>query len=45
MTPYVAAEAAIAPDAVSSKAPPVPETLEDTGLSSAFVSDLLLKTL
>lgn len=45
MTPYVAAEAAIAPDASASKAPPVPETLENTGLSDAFVSDLLLKTL
>lgn len=45
MTPYVAAEAAIAPEAIASKVPPVPETLEDTGLSPAFVSDLLLKTL
>jgi predicted ATPase with chaperone activity len=45
MTPYVAAEAAVAPEAAASKAPPVPETLEDTGLSDAFVSDLLLKTL
>jgi hypothetical protein len=28
-----------------SQAPPVPETLEDTGLKPAYVSDLLLKTI
>lgn len=29
----------------SSNAPPVPDSLEETGLSAAFVSDLLIKTL
>lgn len=33
------------PERDLSDRPPVPESLEETGLSSAFVSDLLLKTL
>jgi len=42
---YAAPEAAMAPEVVEGVKPPVPETLEDTGLSAAMVSDLILKTL
>ncbi|MGH7541305.1 MAG: ATP-binding protein [Gemmatimonadota bacterium] len=45
MMVYAAPQAAVSPDVKPETAPPVPETLEDTGLSLAFVSDLLLKTL
>ncbi len=42
---YAAPEALVAPEVSAGVKPPVPETLEDTGLSHAFLSDLLLKTL
>lgn len=45
MMVYAAPQAAAAPDVKPETAPPVPETLDDTGLSHAFVSDLVLKTL
>ncbi|MDX1578669.1 MAG: ATP-binding protein [Gemmatimonadota bacterium] len=41
----VASEAQTTPETPPGTKPPVPETLEDTGLSAAFVTDLLLRTL
>jgi len=41
----VATDIGMASDGQAAVKPPVPESLEDTGLSAAFVSDLLLKTL
>ena len=38
-------EAATGQVADKPQAPPMPETLEDTGLKRAYISDLLLKTL
>ncbi len=45
MTPYAAVDAATSPRGSETGAPQPPETLEETGLSEAFVSDLLLRTL
>lgn len=42
---YAAPEAAAQPQVSEGAKPPVPETLEDTGLSQAMVSDLIVKTL
>ena len=42
---YAAPEAAVAPEITEGVRPPVPENLEDTGLSQAMVSDLIVKTL
>lgn len=45
MMVYAAPDAALAPQTAEGVKPPVPETLEDTGLSAAMVGDLVLKTL
>ncbi len=42
---YAAPEAARTPRVTDDVKPPVPESLKDTGLSEAMVSDLVLKTL
>jgi len=42
---YAAPEAAVAPVTPEGVKPPVPESLEDTGLTAGMVSDLILKTL
>jgi predicted ATPase with chaperone activity len=42
---YAAPEAAVAPEVTEGIRPPVPESLEDTGLTAAMVSDLITKTL
>ncbi|MFV1987774.1 MAG: ATP-binding protein [Gemmatimonadota bacterium] len=42
---YAAPEAAVAPEVTEGARPPVPEALEDTGLSVSMVSDLIIKTL
>jgi len=42
---YAAPDAALAPATTEGIKPPVPETLEDTGLSGSLIGDLALKTL